>query len=173
MFALTISLAIVCMTKHVDIDMLMISVQMQSVLFLTVKRHPKICKFMRDFGRCKFTSYCKYNHRKVSNIFDNAEKIAAIEQEVEEMRKKSNPVNSLLEKKNNEKFADMEKKMETVTKQLEEKVSLLKNYEIKVKSMEDTFGKKLKDIEDMFKQEQQKIKTLEEYFRNLILNVSN
>ena len=56
----------------------------------------------------------------------------------------------------------MEKKIETVTKQLEEKVSLLKNYEIKVKSMEDTFGKKLKDIEDMFKQEQQKIRKLEE-----------
>ena len=58
---------------------------------------------MRDLGRCKFTTYFKYNHKKVSDIFDNADKIAAIEKEVEEIRKKSNPVNSILEKKNNEK----------------------------------------------------------------------
>ena len=26
------------------------------------KRHPYVCKFYREFRRCKFSDYCKYKH---------------------------------------------------------------------------------------------------------------
>ena len=41
---------------------------------------------MRDHGRCKFTTYCKYNHRKVTDTVDNATRIADIDKEVGETK---------------------------------------------------------------------------------------
>ena len=36
------------------------------------KRHPKICIYQRDYGRCK-TSFCKYYHGNETNIISNLE----------------------------------------------------------------------------------------------------
>ena len=29
---------------------------------------------MREYGMCKFTDFCKYDHRKCKDIIDNAKK---------------------------------------------------------------------------------------------------
>ena len=39
------------------------------------KRHPKICKYQRDYGRCKFTEYCSFNYDKQNDVSQNSEKI--------------------------------------------------------------------------------------------------
>ena len=46
------------------------------------KRHPKICIFIRKFGKCKFTSYCSYDHEEPRDIIENNEKIAELEKKV-------------------------------------------------------------------------------------------
>ena len=35
------------------------------------KRHPKICKFFAQYGRCKFLDYCRYKHEKPKTIKDD------------------------------------------------------------------------------------------------------
>ena len=35
-------------------------------VFKCEKRHPKICRYYRDFRRCKFTVGCKYKHENQS-----------------------------------------------------------------------------------------------------------
>ena len=39
------------------------------------KRHPKICKYQRDYGGCKFMEYCSFNHDKQNDVSQNSEKI--------------------------------------------------------------------------------------------------
>ena len=43
-------------------------------LALCEKRHPKICKYFRDYKRCKFTVGCMYKHKIFHEIFENIEK---------------------------------------------------------------------------------------------------
>ena len=38
------------------------------------KRHPKICKYYRDYRRCKFTVGCKYKHENPNDKFDKLQK---------------------------------------------------------------------------------------------------
>ena len=38
------------------------------------KRHPKICKYYRDYRRCKFTVGCKYKHENQNDKFDKLQK---------------------------------------------------------------------------------------------------
>ena len=38
------------------------------------KRHPKICKYYRDFRRCKFTVGCKYKHENQNELFEEIKK---------------------------------------------------------------------------------------------------
>ena len=48
-------------------------------VFKCEKRHPKICKYMREHGMCKFTDYCKYDHNKCTDILDNTKKLVDIQ----------------------------------------------------------------------------------------------
>ena len=81
------------------------------------KRHPKICRYYRDYRRCKFTVGCKYKHENPNDMFDKLQK------ELEIIRKK----NTLNEK-------------EYFNKILEEKLKILKenwiiskkNYRVKM-----------------------------------------
>ena len=44
-------------------------------VFNCEKRHPKLCKFFREYHRCKFTTFCRYSH----TVTDNDEQIKEIE----------------------------------------------------------------------------------------------
>ena len=63
-----------------------ICVDQNCSVFNCEKRHPKICKYQRDYGRCKFTSYCRYNHNKQNDVSENSEKILAIEKKIENLQ---------------------------------------------------------------------------------------
>ena len=56
------------------------------------RRHPKICNFQRDYGFFKFTTFCKYDHRKPKDIVNNCAKIKDLEKNFE------NSKNTLKEK---------------------------------------------------------------------------
>ena len=30
-------------------------------------RHPKVCRYLRDFGYCKFGEWCKFSHKNLQN----------------------------------------------------------------------------------------------------------
>ena len=38
-------------------------------------RHPRICKFFREYNRCKFSDYCSFKHVKSSNSFNQYKEI--------------------------------------------------------------------------------------------------
>ena len=38
------------------------------------KRHPKICRYYRDYKRCKFTIGCMYKHENPYEVFEKFEK---------------------------------------------------------------------------------------------------
>ena len=42
------------------------------------KRHPKICKFYRDYKRCKFTVGCMYKHENQFELFENIDSIVVL-----------------------------------------------------------------------------------------------
>ena len=81
------------------------------------KRHPYICKFYRDHGRCKFLEYCKYKHEIFENIFENETK-----KEMEALNKKLD-------------------KVEKVLKQKEKDIENLHNLEMKLCEKMDESGK--------------------------------
>ena len=51
------------------------------------KRHPKICKYYRDFRRCKFTVGCKYKHENNQEKINNLEK--QMDKQKEELEEKN------------------------------------------------------------------------------------
>ena len=40
--------------------------------------HPKMCNYIKDFGRCKNTTYCRYDHGKPKYIVENCEKLLSL-----------------------------------------------------------------------------------------------
>ena len=57
----------------------------QCSLWKCEKRHPKVCKHYRDRGYCKFTTFCKFEHKKQKHIEENSDKINEIEKKLEEI----------------------------------------------------------------------------------------
>ena len=121
------------------------------------KRHPRTCKFMRDYGRCKFTTYCKFDHQKCTNISDNAKKLADLEKQLERIQ---NNNSAEIEKISNDKFDILGKKCETIVKTLEEKDFMIQNLENNIRIMEEAFENKLKNLEKIVKHEQTKNESL-------------
>ena len=56
-------------------------------VFNCEKRHPKICNFINQYGRCKFTIYCKYDHEKPKNVLENKAKTTELEKKFENLQK--------------------------------------------------------------------------------------
>ena len=136
----------------------------QSHLFNCEKRHPKVCKFFREYHRCKFTTFCRYSH----TVTDNDEQIKEIEIKMDEIDKKVETKIEAIKKKfedtlinleNEQKEKDilintkdtrickLEKRMEIIEKTLEDndklvgkKDSKIAQFEIKIKQFEIKFS---------------------------------
>ena len=64
-------------------------------------RHPKICKFFRDYNRCKFGEWCCFKHI-TNNTNVNAVSTEEIKKEIENLQtiinEKDEVINTLVEK---------------------------------------------------------------------------
>ena len=49
-------------------------------------RHPKICRYFRDFGRCKFSEWCHFRHVENIQSFDNSE-ISTLKMRISDIEK--------------------------------------------------------------------------------------
>ena len=126
------------------------------------KRHPKICIFIRRFGRCKFTTYCSYDHEKPK---ENDEKISELEKKVENLEKfieKIEPSDKNLAKIVDNKVEALEVLITMLRKTLEEKdeqvSALVKKFDYLENKFNDEqavknkeFVKKMKNLENMIK----------------------
>ena len=54
-----------------------------------VLRHPKFCKFLRDYGYCKFGQWCYFSHKLTINNYnaDNSE-IRELKDKLEDVTRK-------------------------------------------------------------------------------------
>ena len=51
---------VTCRKKHEDLKCEDSSCE----VFNCSKRHPKECKYYREFNRCKYNEYCRYEHKQ-------------------------------------------------------------------------------------------------------------
>ena len=126
-------------------------------------RHPKICKYLRDYGYCKFGEWCYFSHKLLiknynidnndikelndklndlnlkiktceTNIMDKAKEIEALENKLGE--KDSIEQHDEIVKKMDGKIETFEGKLNTMKLCLENKDEYINNLEAKVKNME-------------------------------------
>ena len=117
-----------CRYKHIE----EVCSDQSCSVFNCEKRHPKICNFQREFGRCKFTTYCKYSHNKQTDVAVNSDKIKEIEKKlitIETIAKQKSPVenNALIEV--NKKLDVLKNPVKTMSNVLEERDSHISKIE--------------------------------------------
>ena len=155
-----------CRNRHVD-D---ICETENCDIFSCDKRHPKVCRFVGRFGRCKFLEYCKYDHRKPKDIRELMGKVVTITMKIEVIEKTKqkdsndkelakvvenkievfekqimNLKKSVFEK--DDFIEDMKKRMKDLEKQLTENMELIN----KIKNLENTLKKQEKANEALSK----------------------
>ena len=126
-----------CFYRHVTL----VCDDVKCNVFQCEKRHPKICKYYRDFRRCKFTVGCKYKHENQYEIFEQFEK------KLEELKSSRIGNDSdELAKKAEEKLESMENMLNNQRKELEEKNAQISSLELRMEEIEKKFrdDKKIK-----------------------------
>ena len=155
-----------CRFRHND----EICVDKKCSIYNCEKRHPRICKFQREYGRCKFTTYCRYSHEKNSDIAQNSDKIQEIEKKIINIESKAvinNPVEKNLVKEVQKKMDTFENEIKTLRKALEDKDSFIHMLEKRLDTVEKKFteekcvrekemNKKIKDLEGFIKKQTKK-----------------
>ena len=115
-------------------------------------RHPKTCTFQRDHGRCKYTTFCKYDHKKPKDVLENTDKIAELEAKVKEMEKdngKTKVSNTDIEIQVEKKVDALERQVKHLRKALEGKDFVILNLDKRLKVMENNFEEATLLIKDL------------------------
>ena len=122
------------------------------------KRHPKICKYYRDYRRCKFTVGCKYKHENPNDKLDKLQKELEIIRKNYPYNEKENRY-----KKLEEELKNFERKLDTQQKELENKNAYISQLELRLEDLEKKFKeekknreKKFKEMDDVLKNQKQK-----------------
>ena len=88
-------MGIASMETFVTLNMKKLFALTAIAIYLAVKkRHPKICNWYQQYGRCKFTSFCKFKHvnninidELMKRIEENAIKLCEINKALEAISK--------------------------------------------------------------------------------------
>ena len=127
-----------------------------------ILRHPKFCKFLRDYGYCIFGQWCYFSHKltimnynadntEIKELKDKLEHVNNKIQKFEDkIMEKTKEIEILEQKCNGKPLDDIMMKMDMKTEIFEEKLNSMKmcvidkdeqivNLEAKVKSMESKF----------------------------------
>ena len=122
------------------------------------KRHPKICRFYRDYKKCKFTVGCMYKHENQYEIFEKFEK------KLEEIKcNHSNIDIKKMTKNAEEKIERLERIIETQRKHIEENNAKIASLELRLDEFEKKSSnekkskdKKIKELENLIKSKNEK-----------------
>ena len=110
-----------------------------------LKRHPKNCKFFRDFNYCKFGEWCKFVHIVQENLIKYSKnenqkiltKLSEIDKELEALRKEEESIKNVISE---DRLIQLERKLDNflnLEKQMCEKDELIENLAKKVNEMEE------------------------------------
>ena len=138
------------------------------------KRHPVVCKYYRNFRKCKFLS-CAYKHEtqkkvnkndeKQNDIKKNFEKIKEIERKLDniENRTKDKPIEPDLARHVENRLEVFENQIKTMRKALKEKDAQISGLEMRLEELDKKSkdskkvnNKKFKDHETIVKNLQKK-----------------
>ena len=152
-------------------------------------RHPRVCRYFRDIGFCKFSEWCLFKHDGIlkgkNDIEEISEKIRNIEKVIEEKTVLIESLQKLIDEsqeiKNTEAIEqlanDMENKFETfetnfvtMKKCLAEKDSYIVNLENKVKDMDSNFEAQNLKIKNLENSNQEIMKELAKFKENMSNN---
>ena len=104
---------VTCRKKHEELKCENASCE----IFDCLKRHPRECRYFRDFKRCKYSDYCRYEHKEISDMDENGNlkckdetKILELEMRLENAEKNLRILSEKLIEKE-ELFQDLEKKL--------------------------------------------------------------
>ena len=85
-----------CRKQHV----MKICTNTQCSMVTCIYRHPRVCRYFDNFGRCKFADSCAYLHKRNGNLCDirkNQDKeIEELRKEVEELSKQVHDLRNIL-----------------------------------------------------------------------------
>ena len=70
-----------CRNRHVDV----LCESENCPVYSCEKRHPKGCSYQRDYGTCKYLTYCKYDHRKPLYVRENGARLEEMEKKIEKI----------------------------------------------------------------------------------------
>ena len=119
------------------------------------KRHPNICKFFREFNRCKFGTYCSYSH---TSRCDQDEELHSLKVTAKQQENTLDTLNSEVASLK-DKLADSEKEvedmkiklrylMENLTKITDQTVEKTTN--VIIQTLNNQLAVKEKKTEDQF-----------------------
>ena len=95
-------------------------------------RHPKTCKYFREYRRCKFGEYCYFDHKEThSELLEK--KVNDIIVKVDNLEKKLEHNN---QQASNPDFETLEKKLETIERLIEDKNRTIEVLEEKIRVIE-------------------------------------
>ena len=114
------------------------------------RRHPRECRFYRDYNRCKFGEFCFFTHLVTQ------QKVVMSDVKAERIETKL----KTLEKQNEE----MSEKILKLMNNIDEKTFEVKNLEIKITNLEKESHDKITNIENLGK----KVKEVEENYFILV-----
>ena len=129
-------------------------------------RHPKYCKFLRDYGYCKFGEWCKFSHKAFgTNGNVENEELKELKEKFKNLEKEINSKDDLIKnleieiKLHESKFEKINKKLNI----LKQKESALLDLEVKTNFLEEALEVKTKDTNEKI----ERIKTLFRKFKIL------
>ena len=129
------------------------------------KRHPRICKYFREFNRCKFGDFCNYRHKYfISNSNNNDDTIRELNEKI---------------CTHGDRMVDLEKDNDVLrnrVSQLEKELSnlreqLINHVENSVQiQVEEAVSERMKHVESNFEILEERIKNNKAFMNDVIVN---
>ena len=124
-------------------------------IFACERRHPRKCSWYFEYGRCKFTTYCKFKHESsdnkqviVNKVRDNENKLTEIQKQIDIYEFEENEIKKRLDTYE----VEVQRRIETCMEKLNVVVKLLEEKDVKFvklendfKEMKESFDKTLKE----------------------------
>ena len=100
-------------------------------IFNCLKRHPKVCSWFQEYGRCKFMTYCKFKHPNINNFDEIVDKIEMNENKLDEINK----MLKIIEKEE----VEIKQKIEAYENEVEKRLNM---FEIKLNKVYEILDEK-------------------------------